>query len=97
MTTHYTCIMIGDCLVVAILSEITEVNDIQFMATKQFKTKYKELARLSAHGLVNGDQKSFSFKTEKFEGDVSLPLQKLLTMPWLLIDWTDFAAGDRGV
>ena len=70
MTTHFTCIMIGDCLVVAILSEITEVNDIQFMATKQFKTKSKERARLSAHGMVNGDQKSFSFKTEKFQGDV---------------------------
>ena len=62
--------MLGDRLVVAVLSEIAEVDDIQFLATQQFKAKSKELAGLSAHGLVNGDQKSFSFKTEKFQGDV---------------------------
>lgn len=55
---------------VAVLSEIAEVDDIQFLATQQFKAKSKELAGLSAHGLVNGDQKAFSFKTETFEGDV---------------------------
>mmetsp|Transcript_15161 Transcript_15161/g.24655 ORF Transcript_15161/g.24655 Transcript_15161/m.24655 type:complete len:474 (-) Transcript_15161:37-1458(-) len=59
-----------DRLVVAVLSEIAEVDDIQFLATQQFKAKSKELAGLSAHGLVNGDQKAFSFKTEKFVGDV---------------------------
>ena len=55
---------------VAVLSEIAQVDDIQFLATQQFKAKSKELAGLSAHGLVNGDQKSFSFKTDTFEGDV---------------------------
>lgn len=59
-----------DRLMVAVLSEISEVDDIQFLATQQFKAKSKELAGLSAHGLVNGDQKSFSFKTGTFEGDV---------------------------
>ncbi|KAL9185808.1 hypothetical protein ACHAXT_003585 [Thalassiosira profunda] len=59
-----------DRLMVAVLSEIAEVDDIQFLATQQFKAKSKELAGLSAHGLVNGDQKSFSFSTDKFSGDV---------------------------
>mmetsp|Transcript_33976 Transcript_33976/g.82167 ORF Transcript_33976/g.82167 Transcript_33976/m.82167 type:complete len:481 (-) Transcript_33976:162-1604(-) len=59
-----------DRLMVAVLSELSGVDDIQFLATQQFKAKSKELAGLSAHGLVNGDQKSFSFKTETFEGDV---------------------------
>mmetsp|Transcript_22593 Transcript_22593/g.48977 ORF Transcript_22593/g.48977 Transcript_22593/m.48977 type:complete len:487 (+) Transcript_22593:166-1626(+) len=59
-----------DRLMVAVLSEISEVDDIQFLATQQFKAKSKELAGLSAHGLVNGDQKTFSFKTDAFEGDI---------------------------
>ncbi|KAL9183294.1 hypothetical protein ACHAXT_005081 [Thalassiosira profunda] len=59
-----------DRLLVAVLSEIAEVDDIQFLATQQFKAKSRELAGLSAHGLVNGDQKAFSFKTESFEGEV---------------------------
>ena len=59
-----------DRLMVAVLSEISEVDDIQFLATQQFKAKSKELAGLSAHGLVNGDQKTFSFKTENFSGDI---------------------------
>lgn len=59
-----------DRLIVAVLAEIAQVDDIQLLATQQFKAKSKELAGLSAHGLVNGDQKSFSFKTENFEGDV---------------------------
>lgn len=63
-TTEY------DRLMVSVLSEIAEVDDIQYLASQQFKAKSKELAGLSAHGLVNGDQKSFSFKTAKFEGDV---------------------------
>ncbi|EJK68897.1 hypothetical protein THAOC_09887 [Thalassiosira oceanica] len=59
-----------DRLIVAVLSDIAQVDDIQFLATQQFKAKSRELAGLSAHGLVNGDQKTFSFKTEKFEGDI---------------------------
>lgn len=59
-----------DRLMVATLSEIAGVDDIQFLASQQFKAKSKELAGLSAHGLVNGDQKCFSFSTEAFTGDV---------------------------
>jgi inorganic pyrophosphatase/exopolyphosphatase len=55
---------------VATLSEIAGVDDIQFLASQQFKAKSKELAGLSAHGLVNGDQKCFSFATDNFTGDV---------------------------
>ena len=49
---------------------IAGVDDIQLLASQQFKAKSKELAGLSAHGLVNGDQKCFSFSTETFTGDV---------------------------
>lgn len=59
-----------DRLMVAVLAEIAEVKDIQLLASQQFKAKSKELAGLSAHGLVNGDQKCFSFKTETFQGDI---------------------------
>jgi inorganic pyrophosphatase/exopolyphosphatase len=59
-----------DRLMVAVLSEIAGVDDIQLLASQQFKAKSKELAGLSAHGLVNGDQKCFSFTTETFTGDV---------------------------
>lgn len=55
---------------VAVLSEIAGVDDIQYLASQQFKAKSKELAGLSAHGLVNGDQKCFSFSTDSFTGDV---------------------------
>ena len=41
------------------------------MVSQQFKAKSKELAGLSAHGLVNGDQKVFSFNTDKFSGDIA--------------------------
>uniref|UniRef100_A0A7S2YRH8 DDH domain-containing protein n=1 Tax=Entomoneis paludosa TaxID=265537 RepID=A0A7S2YRH8_9STRA len=50
-----------DRLMVAVLSDIAEVNDIQLLASRQFKAKSRELASLSAVGLVKGDQKSFSF------------------------------------
>jgi len=59
-----------DSLMVAVLAEIAEVEDIQLLASQQFKAKSKELAGLSAHGLVNGDQKTFSFKTDSFDGDI---------------------------
>ena len=39
-----------------------QVDDIQFLATQQFKAKSSELAGLSCHALCNGDQKVFSFK-----------------------------------
>mmetsp|Transcript_146 Transcript_146/g.365 ORF Transcript_146/g.365 Transcript_146/m.365 type:complete len:453 (-) Transcript_146:177-1535(-) len=59
-----------DKLMVAVLSEIAEVDDIEALAAAQFKAKSRELAGLSANGLVNGDQKSFSFSTDSFAGDV---------------------------
>ena len=45
-------------------------TDVQFLATQQFKAKSSELANLTANALCNGDQKVFSFKTEKFDGSV---------------------------
>lgn len=47
------------------------LEDIQLLVSQQFKAKSKELAGLSAHGLVNGDQKVFSFKADKFLGDIA--------------------------
>jgi inorganic pyrophosphatase/exopolyphosphatase len=59
-----------DRMMVAILVQLAEVNDVQFLASQQFKAKSSELAGLSAHALCNGDQKVFTFKTELFEGSV---------------------------
>jgi len=60
-----------DRLMVAVLSEIAEVSDIQSLASRQFKAKSRDLAGLSAVGLVNGDQKSFSFDIrDGFKGEV---------------------------
>ena len=50
-----------DRLMVAVMADIAEVDDIQLLASRQFKAKSRDLASLSAVGLVNGDQKSFSF------------------------------------
>lgn len=52
------------------LVEIAGVTDIQLLATQQFKAKSRELAGLTPDALVNGDQKSFSFKTTVFEGTI---------------------------
>jgi len=59
-----------DKLIVAVLADITGVDDIQLLASQQFKAKSKELANLSANALVNGDQKAFSFDYKGFTGDV---------------------------
>ena len=39
---------------VAVLVEIAEVSDIQFLATQQFKAKSSELAGMSCTNLING-------------------------------------------
>jgi len=60
-----------DRLITAVLADIAEVNDIQLLASRQFKAKSRDLASLSAVGLVNGDQKSFSFDIPGgFSGDI---------------------------
>mmetsp|Transcript_12005 Transcript_12005/g.20047 ORF Transcript_12005/g.20047 Transcript_12005/m.20047 type:complete len:234 (+) Transcript_12005:1-702(+) len=59
-----------DRMMVAVLVELTGVEDVQFLASQQFKAKSSELAGLTAEQLVNGDQKVFTFKTDKFEGSV---------------------------
>lgn len=59
-----------DKLMVAILSEIAGVEDIQKLASDQFKAKSSELGGLTAHQLCNGDQKVFTFTTEVFNGSV---------------------------
>jgi inorganic pyrophosphatase/exopolyphosphatase len=59
-----------DRLMVAVLAEISGVSDIQLLAQKQFKAKSKELEHLSAHALVNGDQKAFAFDAPGFTGEI---------------------------
>ncbi len=60
-----------DRLMVAVLSEIVEIDDIQLLASRQFKAKSKDLAHLSAVGLINGDQKSFSYDVPGgFKGEI---------------------------
>eukprot|EP00978_Attheya_sp_CCMP212_P011113 scaffold27184_cov45-Attheya_sp.AAC.2 len=59
-----------DRLMVAVLAEIAGVDDIQLLASQQFKAKSRELASMSAVALVNGDQKTFSFNSSGFSGDI---------------------------
>jgi len=59
-----------DRLMVSVLAEMADVDDIQLLAQKQFKAKSQELAGLSAHALVNGDAKTFSFKASGFVGSI---------------------------
>lgn len=59
-----------DRMMVAILVELAEVEDVQLLASQQFKAKSVELAGLSTEMLVNGDQKVFTYKTDSFEGSV---------------------------
>jgi Inorganic pyrophosphatase/exopolyphosphatase len=59
-----------DRLMVAVLAEISGISDIQLLAQKQFKAKSKELEHLSAHALVNGDQKAFGFDAPGFTGEI---------------------------
>lgn len=59
-----------DRLMVAVLVELAEVEDVQFLATQQFKAKSSELAGLTPEALCNGDQKVFSFKTSVFDGSI---------------------------
>ena len=55
---------------VAVLVELAGVEDIQLLASQQFKAKSKELAGMSSNALCNGDQKVFSFKTVNFDGSI---------------------------
>ena len=60
-----------DRLMVAVLSDLCQVKDIQLLASRQFKAKSRDLKGLSAVGLVNGDQKSFSYDIpQAFSGEV---------------------------
>ena len=59
-----------DKLMVTVLTDIAHVDDVQLLASRQFKAKSSELATLSAAALVTGDQKVFTFKTDVFEGSV---------------------------
>lgn len=59
-----------DRLIVTALNEIAEVDNIQHLASQQFKAKSSELAGLSSNDLINGDQKVFSFKTDVFNGSI---------------------------
>ena len=55
---------------VAVLVHIAEVDDVQLLASQQFKAKSSELAFMTPHALVNGDQKVFTFKTDFWGGSV---------------------------
>ena len=57
-----------DRLMVTILVELAGVDDVQFLATQQFKAKSSELGGMSALSLCRGDQKEFSFHTKHFHG-----------------------------
>jgi manganese-dependent inorganic pyrophosphatase len=57
-------------LMVAVLADIAEVNDIQLLASRQFKAKSRDLKSLSAIGLINGAQKSFSYNFDSFNGEI---------------------------
>jgi manganese-dependent inorganic pyrophosphatase len=60
-----------DRLMAAVLVQLAEVEDSGHLASIQFKAKSKELAGLSAAALVTGDQKTFTFKNDKFSGSVA--------------------------
>lgn len=60
-----------DRLMVAILVQLLEVADVQYLASQQFKAKSSELGGLSARSLVTGDQKVFTYKTDLFDGAVA--------------------------
>jgi manganese-dependent inorganic pyrophosphatase len=60
-----------DRLMVAVLAQLAGVDDIQYLASQQFKAKSSELAGLTADQLINGDQKIFTYQTEDFSGSVA--------------------------
>lgn len=60
-----------DRLIVAILVQLLEIADVQFLASQQFKAKSSELGGLSAKSLITGDQKVFTYKTDSFDGSVA--------------------------
>lgn len=53
------------------LVELAGVEDVQFLASQQFKAKSSELAGLSAEQLITGDQKIFTYHTLQFDGSVA--------------------------
>lgn len=59
-----------DRMMVSILVDYCKVEDVQLLASRQFKAKSSELALMTPHALCNGDQKSFSFKTSTFDGSI---------------------------
>lgn len=59
-----------DRQLVSILAELSGVQDIQALASEQFKAKSQELVSCTADILVNGDQKCFKFHTSSFQGEI---------------------------
>ena len=60
-----------DRLMVATLVQLLDIDDVQYLASQQFKAKSSELGGLSAKSLVTGDQKVFTYKTDHFDGSVA--------------------------
>ncbi len=74
-----------DRLMVAVLADIAGVDDIQLLASQQFKAKSKELANMSGHALVNGDQKTFSFEASGFSGDIGFAVVETTDVRYYLL------------
>lgn len=60
-----------DRLMVAVLVQLAEIEDVQSLASQQFKAKSSELAGLSPEVLISGDQKVFTYKTADFDGSIA--------------------------
>ena len=60
-----------DRLMVSVLIELAEVENVQFLASQQFKAKSALLGDLSASALITGDQKIFTYQTASFDGSVA--------------------------
>ena len=60
-----------DRLMVAVLVQLAEIDDVQSLASQQFKAKSNELADLSPETLITGDQKVFTYKTPDFDGSIA--------------------------
>jgi manganese-dependent inorganic pyrophosphatase len=65
-----------DRLMVTVLMQLAEVEDVSILASQQFKAKSAELGNLSAQQLITGDQKVFTYTTEKFVGSVAFAVGK---------------------
>lgn len=67
----------------SMLVQYTGVEDVNLLATKQFKAKSQSLTEMSAYSLVNGDVKQFKF---------SDPVGTSIQVAYSVVETTDLAA-----